>query len=167
MSKKLIQVVAAVGLVALGAKFASADPQDQGAGFAGTYYASLPERAEIMTLHKDGTAGMTLSDQVTAGAGGFTFSDSLGSWRVSGPRQLSARFLNLNFDVTGPFATFSGIAVVDYALSFSADRDTFTASCNGKIFPSGQDPLDPSSTPFVEFDCAYLNGYLYRRAPAP
>jgi hypothetical protein len=69
--------------------------------FAGTYMATLPQRAEILQLHQDGTASITLSDEVTAGAGGFTFSDSFGSWKVSGPRTLTARFVNLNFDVTG------------------------------------------------------------------
>jgi hypothetical protein len=55
--------------------------------------------------------------------------------------------------------------VVDYTLQFSADFRTFTASCQGKIYPTGQDPFAPGSTPVVVFDCVYLNGYLYRRVP--
>lgn len=135
--------------------------------FAGTYEASLPERAEALQLHADGTAHITLSDQVTAGAGGFTFSESLGSWKKVGPRRLFARFVNLNFDITGPAATYSGMAVVDYDLQFAPNLRTFTASCQGKIFPTGQDPFDPSSTPVTTFDCAYLQGFSYRRVPLP
>ncbi len=137
----------------------------RGSDFAGTFIATLPERAEILQLHRDGTAEITLSDQVTAGAGGFTFSDSFGSWKRTGPRRLAARFVNLNFDVSGPAATYSGAAVVDYVLEFRPGLRSFAASCLGKIYPTGQDPFDPSSTPVVEFDCAYLEGYLYQRVP--
>ena len=108
---------------------------------------------------------ITLSDQVTAGAGGFTFSDSFGSWRVIGPRTLSARFVNLNFDLTGSVPAYSGAAVVDYRLEFAPGFGTFEASCLGKIYATGQDPFAPGATPVVEFDCAYLDGFKYKRVP--
>jgi len=133
--------------------------------YAGTYTATLPERAEILNLHADGTAEITLSDQVTSGAGGFTFSDSFGSWKRTAPRRLVARFLNLNFDVTTPIATYSGVAVVDYVYLFAPNLKTFAASCQGKIFPPGANPFDPASIPVTTFDCAYLDGFLYRRMP--
>ena len=159
---KLIHLLTVPGLLVLGASLAAADG---GRGdFAGTYLASLPERAEILQLHQDGTAEITLSDQVTAGAGGFTFSDSLGSWKVTGPRTLTARFLNLNFDVTGP-PSFTGTAVVDYVYQFSANFRTITVTCQGRIFPPGVDPFNPSSIPYVTFDCSYLNGFVYQRMP--
>jgi hypothetical protein len=151
-------------LLTLGTSLALAEAPGHGSDFAGTYSASLPERAEILQLHRDGTAEITLSDQVTSGAGGFTFSDSFGSWKVTGPRTLSARFLNLNFDVTGPPA-YSGMAVVDYTFQFAPNFRTFSASCNGKIYPTGQDPFAPGSTPVTTFDCSYLNGFLYKRMP--
>lgn len=138
---------------------------DSANDYAGTYTATLPERAEILNLHADGTAEITLSDQVTSGAGGFTFSDSFGSWKRTGPRRLVARFLNLNFDVSTPAATYSGVAVVDYVFQFAPNLKTFAASCQGKIFPPGTEPFDPSSTPVTTFDCAYLDGFLYRRMP--
>lgn len=143
----------------------AAERSFHGRAFAGTYIATLPDRAEILQLHRDGTAEMTLSDQVTSGAGGFTFSDSLGSWKRTGPRRLVARMVNLNFDVTEPAATYSGAAVVDYVLEFGRHLRTFAASCQGKIFPPGVDPLDPDSIPVTEFDCAYLEGFLYQRVP--
>ena len=167
--KKALYCAAAVGVLAvsgLAASRARADG-DGGGSYAGTYSATLPERAEIMHLHEDGTAGITLSDQVTAGAGGFTFSDSMGSWKVVGPRQLSARFLNLNFNLTGAAPTYTGMAVVDYNLLFAPDRKSFSASCQGRIFATGQDPFAPGATPVVTFDCAYLTGYHYRRMPLP
>ena len=157
--RRLLAIFAPLALVA---SLAAADSS----GFTGTYIATLPERAEILQLHRDGTAEITLSDQVTAGAGGFTFSDSFGSWKITGPRKLTARFVNLNFDVTGTPA-YTGAAVVDYTLQFAANFRTFSASCNGKIYPTGQDPFAPGSTPYVEFDCAYLNGFLYKRVPLP
>lgn len=156
---KAAQLVSALALLAVGASGAFAQ------GLAGTYIATLPERAEIMQLHSDGTAMISLSDQVTAGAGGFTFSDSFGSWRASGPRTISARFVNLNFDLTGAVPAYSGAAVVDYVLQFAPNLRTFTASCSGKIYPTGTDPFAPGATPVVEFDCAYLNGFHYQRVP--
>jgi hypothetical protein len=155
-----MHLFAILSLLLGGAPLAAADRSD----FAGTYYASLPERAEILNLHRDGTAEITLSDQVTSGAGGFTFSDSFGSWKIAGPRKLTARFLNLNFEVTGP-AAFTGIAVVDYTFQLAPGLHTMSASCNGKIFPTGQDPFSPASTPVTTFDCSYLNGYLYKKMP--
>ncbi len=129
--------------------------------FAGTYLASLPTRAEILQLHADGTAEIILSDQVTAGAGGFTFSNSLGSWKVAGPRQLTARYLDLDFAGT----SFSGTAVVDYVYHFGADFLTIDTSCQGKIFAPGVEPFNPSSVPYVTFDCSYLTGHPYQRMP--
>src|SRR5262249_41738677 len=142
---KIAALLAGAGLLLAGARAAIADAD--GADFTGTYEATLPERAEIMNIHRDGTATMTLSDQVTPGAGGFTFSDSRGSWRVVGPRRLSLRMLNLNFDLTGASPAYSGMAVVDYDIHFAPDKETFTASCQGKIFATGDDPLDPAAVP--------------------
>ena len=159
----LIGVLAITGFAASRAR---ADGDGDGS-YAGTYSASLADRAEIMHIHEDGTAGITLSDQVTAGAGGFTFSDSMGSWKIVGPRRLAARFLNLNFNLTGAAPAYSGMAVVDYDLQFAPGRRTFTASCQGKIYPAGQDPFAPGATPVVTFDCAYLSGHPYRRMPLP
>jgi hypothetical protein len=162
---RLVHLVSAVGLLVLSAGAATAAPRGHQAALAGTYIATLPERAEILQLHADGTAEITLSDQVTAGAGGFTFSDSFGSWKTAGARRLTARFVNLNFDVSGPAATYSGAAVVDYELQFAPNLRTFTASCAGRIYATGQDPFAPGATPITEFDCAYLDGFHYRRVP--
>lgn len=164
--KKTAPLLSLLVLLSVGTSLAAESP-DHGGDLAGTYIATLPERAEILQLRRDGTAEITLSDQVTSGAGGFTFSDSLGSWKRVGPRRLGARFVNLNFDVTGPAATYSGAAVVDYVLVFAPNRRTFAASCQGKIFATGVDPFDPASTPVTTFDCAYLDGYLYQRVPLP
>ena len=161
---KLQPLFSVLAPLALCASLAAAETPGGGSGFSGTYIATLPHRAEILQIHRDGTAEITLSDQVTAGAGGFTFSDSFGSWKVTGPRTLTARFVNLNFDITGT-PSYTGAAVVDYTLQFAPAFQTFTASCLGKIYPTGQDPFAPGSTPYVEFDCAYLNGYLYKRVP--
>lgn len=163
---KIRRLLAILAPLALSASLAAADAPGDRSGFAGTYIATLPERAEILQLHRDGTAEITLSDQVTAGAGGFTFSDSFGSWKITGRRTLSARFVNLTFDVTG-IPAYTGAAVVDYTLHFAPTFQTFTASCQGKIYPTGQDPFAPGSTPSVEFDCAYLDGYQYKRVPLP
>ena len=142
---KPAHLLSILALLTLGTSLASAAPPGKAKDFAGNYFASLPERAETLQLHEDGTAGQTLSDQVTAGAGGFTFSDSLGSWKITGPRKVSARFMNLNFDLTGPPA-YTGAAVVDYTLQFAPGFDTFAASCQGRIYPTGQDPFAPGST---------------------
>lgn len=159
---KTVHLLSTLGALVLVAAQAAAG--ETGGDYTGTYIATLPERAEILQLHRDGTAEITLSDQVTAGAGGFTFSDSFGSWKIAGARTLTARFVNLNFDVTGVPA-YTGAAVVDYTLRFAPTFQTFTASCQGRIYPTGQDPFAPGAVPYVEFDCAYLDGYLYKRVP--
>lgn len=160
---KLRRLFAILASLALGGSVAAAETP--ASLFAGTFIATLPERAEILQLHRDGTAEITLSDQVTSGAGGFTFSDSFGSWKITGARKLSARFVNLNFDVTGPAATYSGAAVVDYTFQFGVHFRTFSASCQGRIYPTGVDPFAPGSVPVTTFDCAYLDGFLYQRVP--
>src|ERR1044071_3393750 len=71
---KLTLKLSIAGLLLLGARLAAAGTPASGTDFSGTYTATLPERAEILNLHRDGTAEITLSDQVTAGAGGFIFS---------------------------------------------------------------------------------------------
>jgi hypothetical protein len=59
---KLAHLLSILALLTLGTIPAKADPPGKMDDFAGTYFASLPERAEILQLHEDGTAGMTLSD---------------------------------------------------------------------------------------------------------
>jgi hypothetical protein len=165
---KIAQMLSILGLLTLGANVAAAAPLRSHDGFTGTYFTSpTPPAAEILQIHDDGTAILTTSDQVTVGAGGLTFSDSIGSWKAIGPRTLSARFLNLNFAGVIPAATFAGTAVVDYVYHFSASFSTITVTCAGKIFEPGVDPLNPSSTPFITFDCSNLNGHPYRRVQVP
>jgi hypothetical protein len=165
---KIAHLLSILRLLTLGAHVAAADPLGGSGGFTGTYFTSpTPPAAEILQIHGDGTAILTTSDQVTVGAGGLTFSDSIGSWRALGPRRLSARFLNLNFAGTIPSATYAGAAVVDYIYQFSANFSTINVTCEGKIFAPGVDPLDPSSTPFITFDCSNLSGHPYRRVQVP
>jgi len=160
---KISRLLPILGLLALAASVAADAPAGND-GFTGTYFTSpTPPAAEILQIHADGTAILTTSDQVTVGAGGLTFSDSIGSWRAIGARRLSARFLNLNFAGTIPSATFAGTAVVDYVYQFAASFNTINVTCQGKIFAPGVDPLDPSSTPFITFDCSNLAGHPYRR----
>jgi len=155
-------------LLALGAHAVAADSPGDHTNFTGTFFTSpTPPAAEILQIHGDGTAILTTSDQVTVGAGGLTFSDSIGSWRAIGPRTLSARFLNLNFAGVVPSATFAGTAVVDYVYQFSARFDVINVTCQGRIYAPGVNPLDPSSTPFITFDCSNLSGHPYRRVQVP
>jgi hypothetical protein len=165
---KTAHLLSILGLLAFGANIAAADSPGNHDDFTGTYFTSpTPPAAEILQIHSDGTAILTTSDQVTVGAGGLTFSDSIGSWRAIGGRKLSARFLNLNFAGTIPAATFAGTAVVDYVYQFSSNFNTITVTCDGKIFAPGVDPLNPSSTPFITFDCSNLSGHPYRRVQVP
>ncbi len=48
-----------------------------------------------------------------------------------------------------------------------ADLPDVLRELPGNIYPTGQDPFAPAATPYVEFDCSYLNGYLYKRVPLP
>ncbi len=165
---KIVNLLSILGLLTLGAQVAAADPPGGNDHFTGTYFTSpTPPAAEILQIHGDGTAILTTSDQVTVGAGGLTFSDSIGSWRAIGGRRLSARFLNLNFAGVVPSATYAGAAVVDYVYQFSSNFSTIDVTCNGKIFAPGVDPLNPASTPFITFDCSNLTGHPYHRVQVP
>jgi hypothetical protein len=165
---KIAHLLSILGLLAFGANVAAADPPGNHDDFTGTYFTSpTPPAAEILQIHGDGTAILTTSDQVTVGAGGLTFSDSIGSWRAIGPRKLSARFLNLNFAGVVPSATYAGAAVVDYVYQFSANFSTINVTCQGRIYAPGVNPLDPVSTPFITFDCSNLSGHPYRRVAVP
>jgi hypothetical protein len=55
--------------------------------------------------------------------------------------------------------------VVDYTFQFGPTLRSFAASCQGRIYPTGQDPFAPGATPITTFDCSYLNGFLYKRVP--
>lgn len=165
---KIASLLSILGLLILGADLEAAEPSLNHDAFTGTYFTSpTPPAAEILQIHSDGTAILTTSDQVTVGAGGLTFSDSIGSWRALGGRKLSARFLNLNFAGTIPAATYAGAAVVDYIYQFSSNFTTITVTCDGKIFAPGVDPLNPTSTPFITFDCSNLTGHPYHRVQVP
>lgn len=165
---KIANLLSILGLLTLGAHVAAAAPAGNDDHFTGTYFTSpTPPAAEILQIHSDGTAILTTSDQVTVGAGGLTFSDSIGSWRALGGRKLSARFLNLNFAGTIPAAAYAGAAVVDYIYQFSSNFNTITVTCDGKIFAPGIDPLNPASTPFITFDCTNLSGHPYHRVQVP
>ncbi len=165
---KLIRLFSILGLLILGTHVAAADTAGGNNNFTGTYFTSpTPPAAEILQIHGDGTAILTTSDQVTVGAGGLTFSDSIGSWKAIGGRRLAARFLNLNFAGTIPSATFAGTAVVDYVYQFSSNFSTINVTCEGKIFAPGVDPLNPTSIPFITFDCSNLTGHPYRRVQVP
>jgi len=56
---------------------------------------------------------------------------------------------------------------VDYVYQFSASFDTITVTCDGRIFAPGVNPLDPSSTPYITFDCSNLDGHPYQRVQVP
>jgi hypothetical protein len=163
-----IYLFLALGFVCLGADHAAAASRS---AFIGTYMANLLnlKRAEIVSLHGDGTAGMSLSDQVTGGAGQLTFSDSYGAWEPIAPHRVKVRMVNMNFfqplDSQNPdqAPVYSGPAVVDYVFQFAPNFNTFTLTCSGKVYSLGVDPFDPNAVPDITFDCTYFNGNVYKR----
>jgi len=100
----------------------------------GTYLAVMENGAQVLQISQDGNLSFIFSIQFsTGGVLGESFSDTLGSWKKTGQREITAGTVNLSFQ------------------SFQ----TGTVTCQGRIFPRGVDPYHRGAIPIAnsEFTC--------------
>jgi hypothetical protein len=153
--------VAAVALIAMTTVLVSAQgralaDQEGGLGdkIAGTYLAVMETGAQVLQISQDGNLSFIFSIQFsTGGVLGESFSDTLGSWKKTGQREITAGTVNLSFQNFGP--GFIGVAATTYVIKFDQKFQTGTVTCQGRIFPRGVEPFHRGAIPIAnsEFTC--------------
>jgi len=162
--------VAAVALIAVATFLVSGQAdrvladEEGGLGdkIAGTYLAVMENGAQVMQISQDGNLSFTHSIQFTnSGVLGESFSDTLGSWKKTGQREITAGTVDLAFQ-NGP--VFFGVAAATYVIKFDQKFQTGTGTCQGRIFPPGVDPFQRGAIPIAnsEFTCT---GMEFHRIP--
>ena len=132
---------------------------------AGTYLAVTANGATILQISGDGNLTSILSIQFTGGGViGESFSNTLGSWKKTGTREITATTLDLNFQ-SGP--VFIGVAATTNIMNFDQKFQTGTMTCQGRIFPPGVDPFQSGAKPIPnsEFTCGGPQGVEFHRVP--
>ena len=163
--------LAVVAVIALGspsiprqASQASVDGKgDLGDKIAGTYLAVQEDGAQVLQIGRDGNLSFVFSIQFTGGGVlGVPFSDTLGSWKTTGRREVTARTVNLGFQSGNGFF---GVAAATYVIKFDETFETATATCEGAIFPPGANPFDADAEPIAgsAFSCG--PGLAFHRIP--
>ena len=171
--------VAAVALIAVATFLVSGQADralaDEEAGLgdkvAGTYLAVTENGATILQISRDGNLSSILSIQFTGGVIRESFSNTLGSWKKTGTREITATTVDLNFQSVpgqnGP--VFIGVAATTNIMKFDQKFQTGTMTCQGSIFPPGVDPfkLKPGDKPIPgsEFTCGGPQGIEFHRIP--
>jgi len=124
---------------------------------AGTYLSVEQDGANIMQISADGNMSFITSDQF-AGLGGLgeSYSDTLGSWKWTGTRKITAELLDIGFDKDD--GTFVGVAAYTAFIKFSRDLKTANLTCKGAVFGPGVDPFGPGAEPITgsEFTCGEM-----------
>ena len=132
--------VAAVALIAVASFLVSGQAgralADEEAGLgdkvAGTYLAVTENGATILQISRDGNLSSILSIQFTGGVIGESFSNTLGSWKKTGTREITATTVDLNFQ---SIPGFIGVAATTNIMKFDQKFQTGTMTCQGRIFP--------------------------------
>src|SRR5262245_45570115 len=116
--------VAAVALIAVATFLVSGQAgraladEEGGLGdkIAGTYLAVMQDRGLVLQISQDGNLSFIFSGQFSGGVLGALFSDTLGSWKKTGKREITAGTVNLDFQSgTG---LFIGVAATTYVIKF-------------------------------------------------
>ena len=161
--------VAAVALIAVATFLVSGQAgralADEEAGLgdkiAGTYLAVMGDRSLVLQISQDGNLSIIFSIQFsTGGVLGASFSDTLGSWKKTGTREITAATVDLTFQSGS--GLFIGVAATTYVIKFDQKFRTGTTTCEGRIFAPGVDPFHPGAIPIAEFTCP---GIEFHRIP--
>src|SRR5262245_33313977 len=84
---------------------------------AGTYLAVMADRSLVLQINQDGNLSFIFSIQFSSGGVlGASFSDTLGSWKKTGPREITAGTVDLAYE-SGP-GSFLGTASTTYVIKF-------------------------------------------------
>ena len=169
-----IAAVALIAVATLVSRQAGRALADEEAGLgdkvAGTYLAVTENGATILQISRDGNLSSILSIQFTGGGViGESFSNTLGSWKKTGTREITATTVDLNFKSGPDGPEFIGVAAATNIMKFDQKFQTGTMTCQGSIFPPGVDPFklkpEPSPIPNSEFTCGGPQGIEFHRIP--
>ena len=107
---------------------------------AGTYLAIGEDSARILQISQDGNLRHIFSKQFSGGVLNLPFSNSWGSWKETGEREMTAKVAELTFKRgTGQFM---GVAGTTYVIKFDDEFETASVTYKGAIFPPGVNPFD-------------------------
>ena len=120
-SRSFFMAMAILAFLALAACRGQVNPAaDNEAGIskqiAGTYLGVQKDAAQILQISEDGNLSVILSIQFSGGAAGLRFSNSLGSWKKTGKREITAKVVDLDFRPED--GTFAGVAAATYVIKF-------------------------------------------------
>ena len=132
---------------------------------AGTYLAIENNEAMILQINQDGGLSLIFSSQFGGGVLGDPFSNTLGSWKRSGFRELTATAVDITF--TSGSGDFVGVAAATYFIKFNKWFQSARVTCEGAIFAPGVNPFAPGAEPISgsEFTCGE-EGLLFHRLPS-
>ncbi len=146
--RRFPNTTAVLALVALAAFliFVQVSPTlaDGGGGLgkkiAGTYLAVQTDgdEARILQISKDGNLSVILSVQFSGGTAHLPFSNTLGSWKKTGKREITAETVDLDFRPED--GTFAGVGAATFVINFDKKFQTASVTCEGAIFPPGVNP---------------------------
>ncbi len=128
----------------LGLQVSTADSQDEDFGkrVAGLYFVTETTTGvkHLISLHADGNF-QGISSEQEGGVPEFNpFSDQVGTWIQTGPRELTAKVIDLTYN-RDPMTLF-GIGVVRYVLTFDDDFNVVTGPLEGGVIAPDGDPND-------------------------
>ncbi len=153
-----IAVVAATFLISgQGSPTLAGDQGGLGRKIAGTYLAvqgGEGPQAQALQISEDGNLSIIISVQFSSGVGEVLFSNTLGSWKKTGRREITARVVNLNF-VSG-VGMFAGVATATYLIKFDKKFQAANVTCEGALFDPSVNPIRDSDPPLFEFTCGDL-----------
>ncbi|MBW2559202.1 MAG: hypothetical protein JRD69_10295, partial [Deltaproteobacteria bacterium] len=122
--------------------------------FAGTFFVSDEDTVScwasegtsiwrIITLTADGNWSSIGSNQASIGLipDDMGYTDQQGVWKKTGNREITAKVLNFGFSPAD--GSHVGNSVVHYKVTFSSDFNSLTGEYDGRVYPTGQNPLDP------------------------
>ena len=163
-----ILVPAAVGTLYVCGQASSASAFDLG-GLekigAGTYLAVVNDEATIMQINQDGNLNLIFSNQFGGGVLSDPFSNTLGSWKRSGLRELTATAVDITFESDGGDCV--GVAAATYIIKFDRRFQAARGTCEGAIFAPGVNPFLPGTEPISGsgFTCR-KEGLIFHRIPS-
>ena len=128
--------------------FSSAAWAGLGEKSAGTYLAVEADGARILQISQDGNLRHIYSKQFSGGVLDLTFSDTWGSWKEAGEREMTAKMANLTFK--SGIGKFTGVAAATWVIKFDEKFQTANVTYKGAIFPPGVNPFESNAQPLAE-----------------
>jgi hypothetical protein len=150
--KMLKTIGVCIAILLLGATAAGASDSDP-LEIEGSYILYQNDgHQRVLSFNRSGNAIQASDLETVVG-----FSSGLGAWEQTGPDSATARLVNFNFNVdTGKPM---GSAIVGYDLKFrdlvGGKYQTVTGSLSGGQYDIGQDPLAPTTEPYLKFQYTF------------